>query len=172
MDLNDTGNRVIAGMVLSLIFIGGWWLIARNSLDMSGSPASQQGKAGTKSGSEERGFVSGSPSGDTPTIAASDESIDVVDQPAGMNVMVAKVSIVQTGWIAVRDADGRTLGAARFEPGTHVNVEVPLLRATERGQRYQALIYVDDGDKEFDLHKDILVMLAVGSVAGDVFAAQ
>jgi hypothetical protein len=34
------------------------------------------------------------------------------------------------------------------------------------------LVYVDDGDKQFDLHKDILVTGGDGTVAGDVFSAQ
>jgi len=76
------------------------------------------------------------------------------------------------GWIAVRDSNGRTLGAGRFEAGTHSNVEVPLLRTTLTGQSYQVLIYVDDGDRVFDLHSDILVTRSDGSVAGDVFSAR
>ena len=88
-----------------------------------------------------------------------------------MSIQVKKASLVQIGWIAVRDGNGRTLGAGRFEPGVHADVEVPLLRTTEAGQSYQALIYVDDGDKEFDLHKDILVTKDDGSVAGDIFSA-
>lgn len=89
-----------------------------------------------------------------------------------MSVTVKSATFAQVSWLAVRDVDGRTLGAGRFEPGTHTDFEVPLLRATTAGGRYQVLIYVDDGDKAFNLHQDILVMRADGSVAGDVFSAQ
>ena len=173
IDLNSPSNRIVAGIILALIFIGGWWLIATNASNGGKASVETQNDQLTGSSSEQvqPGSVLGPLSEETPTIAASSESIDVADQGAGMSVKVKEASLVQTGWIAVRDGNGRTLGAGRFEPGVHTNVEVPLLRATESGQSYQALIYVDDGDKEFDLHKDILVTKDDGSVAGDIFSA-
>lgn len=176
IDLNDTSNRIVAAIILALIFIGGWWLIARNA-SVSVSGAETEGEiedTGTPTSSSmvNPTSVLGLLSDEVPTIAGSRESIDVVDQGAGMSVKVKAATFVQLGWIAVRDVDGRTLGAGRFEPGVHADVEVPLLRATTAGGRYQVLIYVDDGDREFDLHKDILVTGADGSVAGDIFSAQ
>jgi len=173
IDLNSPSNRIVAGIILALVFIGGWWLIARNasfSSDLSDTKAGDNVGA-TSSDRVQPGSVLGPLSDETPTITASTESIDVQDQGAGMSIQVKKASLVQIGWIAVRDGNGRTLGAGRFEPGVHADVEVPLLRTTEAGQSYQALIYVDDGDKEFDLHKDILVTKDDGSVAGDIFSA-
>src|SRR3989344_3134967 len=181
VDLNDSSNRVIAAIIIGLIFIGGWWLIARNASTAGvASDAEKQGAAqdtlqkGTLTSSSDaaQSSVLGPLSDDTPTITGSRESIDVVDQSAGVSVKVKEATFVQMGWIAVRDSSGRTLGAGRFEPGAHVDVEIPLLRATIAGERYQVLIYVDDGDKLFDLHKDILITSADGSVAGDVFSAQ
>ncbi|MBI2610813.1 hypothetical protein HYW60_02675 [Candidatus Kaiserbacteria bacterium] len=178
IDLNDTSNRIIAAIILALIFIGGWWLIARNAYDGSVSLSEtedvEEEVAGRTSESSPVNPTSvfGPLSEETPTIAGSRESVDVTDQLAGMSVKVKSATLAQMGWIAVRDADGRTLGAGRFEPGTHADIEVPLLRATTAGERYQVLIYVDDGDGEFDLHKDILVTGGDGSVAGDVFSAQ
>ena len=173
IDLNSPSNRIVAGIVLALVFIGGWWLIATNASNGGKAGAETQNDQLTGSSSEQvqPGSVLGPISEETPTITASNESIDVADQSAGMSVKVKEASLVQTGWIAVRDGNGRTLGAGRFEPGVNTDVDVPLLRATEAGQSYQALIYVDDGDKEFDLHKDILVTKDDGSVAGDIFSA-
>ncbi|MBI2612984.1 hypothetical protein HYW59_04245 [Candidatus Kaiserbacteria bacterium] len=176
IDLNDTSNRIVAGIILALIFIGGWWLIARNaSLDTGEMETEREVEdtgMPTSSSAVNPSSVLGPLSEETPTIAGSHESIDVVDQPAGMTVKVSAATLAQTGWIAVRDVDGRTLGAGRFEAGVYADADVPLLRATTAGGRYQVLIYVDDGDKEFDLHKDILVTGADGTVAGDVFSAQ
>jgi hypothetical protein len=101
----------------------------------------------------------------------SGEAVSVGDQPAGSYVMVKSVTLPQMGWVAVRDSSGRTLGAARFEAGTYSAVQVPLLRNTVSGEHYQVLLYIDDGDKVFDLHKDTLVMNADGSVAGTTFTA-
>ena len=49
---------------------------------------------------------------------------------------------------------------------------VPLLRATAAGERYEVLIYVDDSDRVFNFHKDMLVVAADGSPVGSAFNAQ
>jgi len=95
----------------------------------------------------------------------------VRDQPAGSFVVVASATLPQDGWIAVRDGNGRTLGAGWFAAGRHTAVQVPLLRNTQSGQTYQALVYSDNGDRVFDLHADTLVMNSDGSIAGASFAA-
>ena len=89
-----------------------------------------------------------------------------------MTVAVASAKLAEMGWIAVRDNGGRALGAARLEAGAHAAVTVPLLRGTTEGERYQVLIYVDDGDRAFDLYKDSLVMNASAGVVGATFTAQ
>lgn len=175
IDLNDTGNRIIAGIALALVFIGGWWLIARSATNGVSDDAKQETDDQMKGSTTERASLSdvlGPLSEDTPTIAGSRESVTVEDQAASMSVQVKEAALAELGWIAVRDADGRTLGAGRFDAGTHTNIEVPLLRGTVAGERYQVLIYVDDGDKAFDIHKDILVTRGDGSVAGDTFSAR
>lgn len=172
IDLNDTSNRIVAAIVIALVFIGGWWLIARNNVPKGVVDTETPSETGTTSNEVDPISILGPLAEDTPTIAGSRESVNVTDQPAGMSVKVKNATLAQIGWIAVRDVDGRTLGAGRFEAGTYSDAEVPLLRSTTAGERYQVLIYVDDGDKAFDLHKDILVTGGDGSVAGDVFSAQ
>ena len=108
---------------------------------------------------------------DTRSVTMSGQAVTVVDQPAGSIVKVASVTLPDIGWVAVRDNNGRVLGARRFEAGTNENVEVILLRNTVAGEKYQVLLYVDDGDKAYDLHKDSLVMNADASVAGTTFTA-
>lgn len=180
LDLNDMPTRIAAGIVLGLLFLGGWWLIARNSMNDTAAEKGSEATTVAETTTEREDGTASSPvvesvlgpiSEDTPIIAGSDEALEVADQAPGMSVKVASANLVQTGWIAVRDSNGRTLGAGRFEAGAHQGVEVPLLRGTEAGQSYQVLIYVDDGDRVFDLHKDILVTRSDGSVAGDVFSA-
>jgi hypothetical protein len=100
------------------------------------------------------------------------ESVNVSDQAAGSAVRVAMVTLSQRGWLAARDSSGKILGAARFEPGSNTGVSIPLLRPTVSGEKYQVLVYIDDGDNSFDLHKDTLVMNADGSVARTTFSAQ
>jgi hypothetical protein len=86
--------------------------------------------------------------------------------------MVTSATLSQEAWIAIRDASGRTLGAALFPAGPQSNVSVPLLRATASGESYQALVYFDDGTKTFNLKTETIVLNADGSVAGTTFLAQ
>lgn len=174
MDLNDTTNRVIAVIVLLLIFIGGWWLIARNAVSSKvvadkGAMTDDSGKKSdvTTDTSSAKGD---SMKEESKSMTATTEMVSVLDQPAGNSVTVSSATLAQDGWLAVRDSEGRVLGAARLDAGTASDVMVELLRATEAGQHYQVLVYVDDGDKEFDLKKDTLVMKADGSVAGASFS--
>ena len=175
MDLNNTANRVIGVIVLLLIFIGGWWLIARNTVGTSGAPVVSTDTGSTAGDTKTTTIVevSGSPlPTTTPTVEASGEAVEVADQPAGMTVAVASAKLAEMGWVAVRDNGGRTLGAARLDAGAHAGIVVELLRGTLAGERYQVLIYIDDGDRVFDLYKDSLVMNAGAGVVGATFTAQ
>jgi hypothetical protein len=168
MDMNDTGNRVIAGIVVVLIVIGAWYLgttfKASSGKKTATTSTSTQNAPSTSS-------ASASANANPQNVTVSGSAVSVKDQPAGSVVVVASATLPQMGWVAVRDADGKTLGAARLDAGTHEAVQVPLLRNTETGQKYQVLLYIDDGDKMFDLHKDTLVMNADGSVEGATFTA-
>lgn len=180
LDLNDMPTRIGAGIVLGLVFIGGWWLIARTSMNEKIATQEEEVKTVKETSTEREDGTSSSPVAesvlgpirdDAPIVTGSIEALNVEDQAADTNAIIKEANLAQMGWIAVRDAEGRTLGAARFEAGQHTDVSVPLLRATTAGQSYQVLIYVDNGDREFDLHSDILVTRSDGSVAGDVFSA-
>lgn len=170
MDMNDTGNRVIVGIVVVLLIIGAWYLGATHkpgAMMGSMSTSTATGMTSTESGSTSTGTLSSLPA----TVTVGGEALTVADQPAGSFVTVASVTLPQDGWVAIRDGDGRTLGAAWFAAGAHSAVQVPLLRDTTSGETYQALIYSDNGDKVFDLHTDKLVTNSDGSVAGASFTA-
>lgn len=84
--------------------------------------------------------------------------IAVGDQAGGKTVTITSVSLPSSGWVAVHeDATGRPgkiLGAQRFSKGTHAKGVVELLRATENGKTYYAMLHDDDGDRTFDPKKD------------------
>jgi hypothetical protein len=106
------------------------------------------------------------------TVVAEGNSVNVVGQAAGMSVAIRSVSLSEEGWVAIRDSSGATLGAALFAPGIHSDVSVPLLKPTQSGKNYQALIYFDDGTKTFDLNTETIVLNPDGSVAGATFNVQ
>ena len=170
--MNDTGNRVIVGIIVVLLIIGAWYLGATYKPGtMTGSMSTSTtstatGTTGTQTGTD----ISGN-SSSSGAVSVGGEALSVADQPAGSFVVVSSVTLPQDGWVAIRDGSGRTLGAGWFAAGTHSAVQVPLLRNTTSGDTYQALIYSDNGDKVFDLKTDTLVMNSDGSVAGASFSA-
>lgn len=159
-------NRLLIGGAAALVIIGALWFMTR---DAEAPAMSSDDKNTSTSETVNEGAVDLSA---TPSRTSDDESIAVEDQVASSSIKVSSVTFTQTGWVAVRDDRGWTLGAKRFEAGTHTDVTMTLLRATEAGQRYQALLYVDDGDGKFDLDKEILLTRSGGSVAGVMFTAN
>ncbi len=173
MNMNDTMNRVIMGMIVVILVTGAYY-VGRVNGSKPANDADQildmvnvvEGEVDASSDISANDDVTVS------TSISGGEAVTVVDQPAGSIVKVESVTLVQTGWVAVRDSKGWVLGARRFEAGTTKDGEVVLQRDTVAGEKYQVLLYNDDGDKEYDLHKDSLVMNADASVVGATFSAQ
>ena len=105
----------------------------------------------------------------TPT--ASGETVSAVDQSAGATAYISSVTVMHPTWIAIKDISGRVLGAHRIDASGE-NIPVSLLRATVPGQTYQAVLYVDNGDNEFNLHTDTLVVGSEGAPVASTFRAQ
>lgn len=179
MDLkNQTTQWILIGIGALIILAGGWWVMTRNN---AATPALVE-DASTASGSVEEGSgaeadtgtgaaSSSGPSGTQAQTPASGEVVVVEDQAAGSSVVVASASLTKPSWIAIKDAAGWILGARRFDMTSVPESSIPLLRATEAGKIYYAVIYVDDGDKAFDFKKDTVVVQA-GTAVNDSFLAR
>lgn len=175
-----TTNWIIAGLVALVVIIGGGWLIARErSGSVTGTNAtstetvtgSETTNAGSNIGSTPTGGES-KPAVTIPTSSASGETITVLDQPAGANVLVAEVNLTKPSWVAVRDTRGWYPGAAWFS-GSEKSVAIPLMRNTEAGQSYEVVIFVDNGDKKFELRGgDTLLTTNSGTPVSATFKAQ
>jgi hypothetical protein len=175
-----TTNWIIAGLVALVVIIGGGWLIAR---DRSGSttganatstetvPGSETSNVEPSTGAAP--VVSESkPAAAIPTSSASGETITVLDQPAGANVIVAEVNLTKPSWVAVRDTRGWYPGAAWFS-GSQKSVVIPLMRNTEAGQSYEVVIFIDNGDKKFELRGgDTLLTTNSGTPVSATFKAK
>jgi hypothetical protein len=152
-------NYTLIWIVLILVVIGaGWWIGGAN---FAGAPLDTSTSEETMEENESPSETALSGSINTGTvpevmvpITVAGNAIDVSNQAHGDSVVVASASLSKMGWIAVLDSRDWILGAGRFPGGTHTNVHIPLIRATESGQPYKAVIYLDDGDGKFDHKKD------------------
>lgn len=182
MDMkNQTTQWILIGVGALVVIIGGWWIWSRNP--QAPAPENTGTTTGTSTGTatgtatgSTNGTATGSTSGGTSstasmTTASSGESLSVNDQPAGGSVIIASATLVKPSWIAIKDANGWVLGASRFDGTAVANGTVSLLRATEKGKIYYAIIYVDDGDKKFDIKLDAIVT-AGGTAVNRSFLAQ
>ncbi len=109
----------------------------------------------------------------TPNNSSNGEYLfSVVDQSAGGVVYVSSLIFPKESWIAVREDNdgvmGNILGAYRYPIGEHTGA-VELLRDTQPGQTYYVVIYIDDGDKDFDHKKDTLLIDNEGNATAAIF---
>ena len=159
--MNQKNTQIAIGVaVIVVVGLLAWWLFSKPAAD-TGSMATSttQGTDATAiaaSDTDLSGVEGSMVTADANMTPATTEVITVSDQPAGDSVRIASVTLSKTGWVAVRDSL-RIYGAAWLAAGTHENVSVPLLRNTTSGDKYSVVLYVDNGNKQFDMHADSLI---------------
>ena len=179
------------GVLASAVVIGGaWWISSHKATSsdkgiVSTSTVITENVAGatktdtkvpivktevTPIGTAEAPVYSADEVGVTKTTVAAGETVSVMDQTAGMSIAVKDVTLAKPTWIAIKDTKGWVLGARRFDASVD-NVTVPLLRTTVAGDTYQAVMYVDDGDNAFNMHKDNLVTDSANAPVASTFKA-
>lgn len=145
---------IIAVVFLVLGFLAGWFAGARRGdtgrdVPTNASLGEEASVATTTTiGSVERGVY---------VYEGASEALRVADQKAGNSVHVASVALARPGWVAVReevDGEGGSVLGAQWFPAGENEGTVELLRNTTAGGRYHAFLFLDDGDKRFDMHKD------------------
>lgn len=96
-----------------------------------------------------------------------------ISQEAGSLAVITEVQVEEPTWVAIHeDVDGKPaniLGAQLFDAGVHSGT-VALLRNTESGRTYHALLYKDNGDRVFDYVVDLPVESASETVVSASFA--
>ena len=177
MEGMNTNNWIITAIAALVIIIGGGWLVAR---ERAGSMVSEEVGSSTDTTSsssevmtnEKPEMVSGASLSATPSVQAGGETVTVADQSAAEIVKVSNVTLSKPSWVAIKGTNGWVLGAAWFNASTE-NATVSLVKPMVKGETYQAVIYVDDGDKKFSLHAgDSLVTDASGAPVSSTFKAQ
>lgn len=98
--------------------------------------------------------------------AAGGSAVSAEDQAAGKTVTVS-VTLGRAAWVAIHEdagaKPGKILGARLFGAGGAQRGAVELLRPTEAGKKYYAMLHADDGDKKFDHTKDMPLAGAAGA---------
>lgn len=170
MEKLDRTNWIVIGMGVAILLVGGWWVMTQNQAKSEAVGGNGE-QVSTSTGSTATDTSDTTDIAPSSSVTEDGEAVAVPDQPAGSFVSVGPVTLSKMGWVAIKDEKGWILGAGRLDAGMTENIQVPLLRNTESGSRYQVLLYIDDGDKVFDFHKDMLVMNADGGVVGVMFTA-
>lgn len=171
----DTKSWAITGIV-AIVLIGLlWWAIAAQRASSpvvgTGSVATSTETVSDEAASPEEPAAPATAAKTGVSAVAAGETVSTVDQSAGTTAVIEQATLKKPSWIAIKDTTGRILGAGWFA-GSGENLSVPLLRATEAGKVYQAVIYADDGDKRFDFKADALLTGVDGAPVSSTFRAQ
>lgn len=174
MDMKNAYAPVVIGVVVGLVvgFAVGWyWTESKYASTQDVETQQEQNEQNQQTESEDQTEDESSMN-----VQASNEAIAVSEQDAGSSVVVDEVTLSETGWVAIRemknDVMGNVLGAKRIQnPGTISRVSVELLRPTVAGETYAVVIYRDDGNANFDLNFDSLVVRGDDPVSA-TFEAQ
>lgn len=109
------------------------------------------------------------------TTVSSNNRISLGNQSAGDNVNIDSAVFAEVGWVVIREDNngeqGNILGAQLFDVGEHSGV-VTLLRGTQVGSVYHALLYSDNGDREFNTENDLPLSNTSGDYIQTEFTAQ
>lgn len=146
---NSYQKTVTAAVFIIIGFAAGFWFGRRDQKP-------EQARPGDMSAAQLQALFDGDKNP-----FARQNAIAVNDQAPGLTVAVNMVTLGRDGWVTVRDdsggVPGRILGARRFDAGKGMSGEVELLRPTEEGKVYFAVLHDEDGDKSFDHTKDLPV---------------
>jgi len=109
-------------------------------------------------------------------IAQGENTLVTSDQSAGDSVLVSLILINADGWVAIHEGgDGDLspliLGARRFAAGKYFGERIELLRNTEEGQYYFAVLHADNGDGVFDYETETPLRDGYGDIIKSAFFA-
>ena len=96
----------------------------------------------------------------------SGDKVSVTDQKAGNTVVVSKLNLDKTYWVAIRDSRStnvapRVLGAKKIFAGSHSDEAIYVSRATEAGKSYDVVLFKDAPD--FNYSASMMVMDSNGN---------
>jgi hypothetical protein len=114
----------------------------------------------------------------TPTETVSDANevnrIVVADQYPGNVVYVSSIQLANGGWVEIHKDNagmpGAIIGSTYVEKGISP-VKITLSEKTQDGQLYYVMLHSDDGDKKFEVLKDLPIKDSKGNIVMKPFRA-
>ncbi|MEX1027156.1 MAG: hypothetical protein WD049_04015, partial [Candidatus Paceibacterota bacterium] len=144
---------LLIGFLIGVLITAGWYQgdsdgVGENATSTDTQQVEDNGSTGDENvADDESDLADRSNSDGSGSVSSGEVSVLASDQVAGDEVQVATVTTTTTSWVAVRESSeagmGNILGAKRVEAGTHTDVVVRLLRATEPGNQYFVTVYRD-----------------------------
>ncbi len=149
-------QKVILIILVIIVIVGGlYWFMNRNKV------AAPENNVNTnQSNSEIIGELPKDNPDNNPTVPTSD-TIAVSTQVAGNSITVDNAYLEKAGFITIHSVDSKgkageiigTSGLLSVGAKQDLEINVPV----KAGEKYIAMLRVDDGDKKFDANKDISV---------------
>lgn len=98
------------------------------------------------------------------------------DQFPGNQVFVSSVQLVNPAWIVIHKDNagqpGDVIGYGYYSAGINPGGKITLTSPTVEGGIYYAMLHSDDGDKKFDIKKDLPLKDAKGNIIMKTFRAS
>ncbi len=172
-------NYVIVAIIAFALGLGSgaMWAGKKSVSDVTVSTDTGATSAANASSTDTASGVSATPASGAPTgTMVARNAIIVHDQKPGTTVVVSAINIDKSSWAVIREDDGtghpgKILGAQLFDPGTNAGT-VDLLRGTQDGNTYYAMIYTDNGDRAFDPKTDLPLIGPDGQPVTATFKAS
>lgn len=109
-----------------------------------------------------------------------EDSITVDDQDAGDSVFITSMSLSESRWVVIHEDSNGELGnilGARLFPKEAEQGEVSLLRGTEKGESYYAVLYLlaereEDVGRRFDTDRDLPLVKEGGEIKMVLFSVE
>lgn len=159
MDQNQgirTWQWVVTVIVIIILIVLGYYLFKGN---------------GTTPSTNNNGAATSTPN----TAGTGANRITIADQYPGNVVYVSSAQFEKDGWVVIHKDNagtpGAVIGSMYFAKGINPG-KITLTENTANGQLYYAMLHSDDGDKKFDIAKDLPLKDANGSAVMKTFRAS
>lgn len=149
-------QKVILIVVAIIVIVGGiYWVMNRNKVVAPENNINTNQNTG-----EITGELPKDNPDNNPTVPTSD-TIAVSTQVAGNSITVDNAFLEKAGFITIHSVDSKGKPGAIIGTSGLLSVgakqDLEINAPVKSGEKYMAMLHIDDGDKKFDAAKDLVV---------------